>query len=91
MLKKIIILFILVSAPLQARASDEKGWYSFIQNKGWYPFQGQPGSSASSTPSGDQQPLVQPTAQPGVSTTSSTTNTSSQVSTQPGQSNWFKE
>ena len=87
MLRKIALLFILLTIPLRVNASDEKGWYPFLQTKGWYPFEG--GGSSSASSSGDKdQPLVQPTAQPTTGSTQSPANT--QSSNQPGQSNWFK-
>ena len=96
MLRKITILLILVSIPLQARASEEKGWYPFIQNQGWYPSRGQ---AASTESAGEQdKSLVQPVSQPGMGSTptsstntNTTANTTSQTTPQPGQSNWFKQ
>ena len=88
MARKIAVLLILLFIPLSANASDEKGWYSFLENKGWYGWEGQ-SSSASSTGE-TEKPLVQPTTQPATSSTQSTMNTSSQTGNQPTQSSWFK-
>lgn len=85
---KMILSLILLSVPLCAHASDEKGWYPFMENKGWYGWEGQSGS-ASSTGNKDQ-PLVQPTTQPASNSTQPMTNTSSQTGNQQTQSSWFK-
>jgi len=89
---KIAILLILLSVPLNANASDEKGWYPFLQNKGWYGWEGQSSSTSSGGAStGDkEQPLVQPTTQPGSGQAQSTGNTQSQTGNQQMQSNWYK-
>ena len=95
MLRKIAILFVLLSIPLCANASDGKGWYPFMQNKGWYPWQGQSGSSGSTETK--EEPLVQPTTQNSSSnSTQPMTNTSSQSGNQQTQSNqtqssWFNK
>ena len=89
MVQKIAILLILLFIPLRVNASDEKGWYPFMENKGWYGWQGQPGSTSST---GDkEQPLVQPTTQPVSNSTPSTTNTPSQSGNQQSQSGWFNK
>ena len=75
--------------PLRANASDEKSWYPFLQNKGWYPTEGQSGSTGSTTDTGNS--MVQQTTQPsGGSFVPTNTNTSSQGNTQPGKSSWFQ-
>ena len=92
MSRKIAILLILLVIPfisLRANASDEKGWYPFMENKGWYGWGGQSGSASST---GDKdQPLVQPTTQPTSSSASTQpmTNTPSQTGQQQ-QSSFFK-
>jgi hypothetical protein len=86
MLLKITVLFILLFIPLQADASDEKGWYPSQQNNGWYSFlqnNVSAGQSSATSSSGNQgSELVQPTTQSSSISAQSTTNTSSQGNNQ---------
>ncbi len=91
MSRKIAVLLIFLSIPLRAHASDERGWYPFLENKGWYAWEGQSSSTGET-----EKPLIQSMTQPAANSTQPTMNTSSQMNmssqtgNQPAQSNWYK-
>ena len=86
-LRKIAVLFVLLFIPLWANASDEKGWYPFMQNRGWYPTEGQSSSTGSAADAGNS--AMQPTPQPAANSTQSVINPSSQINNQQAQSSSF--
>jgi hypothetical protein len=50
---KVSIFLIAVSllVAVNAYTSEEKGWYPFLNNRGWYPDTGQSGSNFNAEPS----------------------------------------